>query len=419
MGPQVIYSPGAALTGSGVVYPGTGSPITNLYFAAPWLTTLSNTTRTQPALERASGFSPAQDVSLSSGSTLHPAAVQATPWNWAATGQVAEAFRVAGLARNQGSLLFAAATTHEVNEANTGTVFRSGDDGATWEPTMPITDAWWLDSILVSRDNTLLVGGTAYDAGDPDAIERGIIYRSTNNGDAWTLAAEWPGAMVVHALLQRANGTIVAGTGPNGLILVSHDDGQLWEPLGSPADASHIYALWETGDGALYAGGARSDGHAAIFRFVSDNWQSVGAISGIGAVYALIDEAGYLYAGVTTEAGAGQVIRSSNNGATWESLPGLPASKAVRALLSVSGTIYAGLDVGGGPYTSFVYKLPSGAAAWQPAGTLFMADAVYGFLRTPDGAVYAASGDTYGVVFRAASLEARQLYLPLILRDSP
>jgi photosystem II stability/assembly factor-like uncharacterized protein len=420
MGPQVIYSPGATATGSGVVYPGTGSPVTNLYFAAPWLTTSNHTTRVQPIAENSPDFNSERQLSPSSSSTLRPAAVQVTPSNWVATGQAPQAFRIASLVRNQEGLLFAAATTHEVNEANTGRVFRSGNDGAAWEPTMPIPDAWWLDSLLVSRSNTLLVGGTAYHASDLDAIERGIIYRSTNNGDTWSLVAEWPGATVVHALLQRANGQLVAATGPNGLILVSYDDGQHWEPLGPPASAGQIYALWETGDGTLYAGGARSDGHGVIFRFANNGWQNVGALSGVAAVYALIDQAGNLYAGVTTEAGAGQVIRSLNNGATWESLPGLPASKAVRALLSVSGTIYAGLDVGGGPYTTFVYKLPPGVATWQPAGTLFMADAVNGFLPTPGGAVYAASGDTYGVVFRAESLGARQLYLPLlVLRNSP
>jgi hypothetical protein len=419
IGPQVIYSPGATATGSGVVYPGTGSPITNLYFAAPWLTTSVSTASLQPISENMPDLNSDQHLNLPSSSTLPPEVGQATPSNWAATGQIGQAFRVASLARNQEGLLFAAATTREVNEANTGIVFRSGDNGASWESTMPITNAWWLDSLLVSRSNALLVGGTAYHASDPDAIERGIIYRSTNNGDTWSLAAEWPGVTVVHALLQRANGQLVAATGPNGLTLISYDDGQHWEPLGPPVEASHIYALRETGDGTLYAGGARSDGLGVIFRLVDNTWQNVGTPNGTATVYALIDQAGYLYAGVTTEVGASQIIRTLNNGATWESLPGLPASKAVRALVNVSATVYAGLDVGGGPYTTYVYKLPPGATAWQPAGALFMADTVYGFLQSPGGTLFAASGDTYGVVFRATLLETGLLYLPLVAHNSP
>jgi hypothetical protein len=415
IGPQVIYSPGAPVTGSGVVYPGSGSPITNLYFAAPWLTGTSSAV--QPVLESSPSATPVQIVDPAPNSTLNPAAAPALSPFWQTTGQLPKAFRIASLARNQAGLLFAAATTSAVNEANTGTVFRSANNGASWEPAQPIPNAWWLDSVLVSHANTLLVGGTAYSTSNPGGSEHGIIYRSTSNGDAWSLAIELQNETVVHTLLQRTNGQLVAGTGPNGEILVSDDDGQHWSPLGSPPSAAHIYALWETSSGVLYAGGARSDGHGVIYRLVNDGWQNVGTLSGIAAVYALTDQGGTLYAGVTTEAGAGQVIRLPNNGATWEAVPGLPPSKAVRALLSLSGVIYAGLDAGNGPYTTFVYRLPPGATAWQPAGTLFMADAVYSFLRMPDGKVYAASGNTYGVVFCATSLQSRQLYLPKIVRN--
>lgn len=413
MGPQVIYSPGATATGSGVVYPGTGSPINDLYFAAPWLTGV--TSSVQPMLDGSPGDMPVQKMSITPNSPLNPAAPALTPF-WTTTGELPEAFRIASLARNQTGLIFAAATTSAFNEANTGTIFRSADNGDTWEPTQPIPDAWWLDSVLVSNANTLLVGGTAYSTSSPGESEHGIIYRSTNNGDAWSPAIVLLYETVVHTLIQRLNGQLVAGTGPNGVILASDDDGQHWEPLGLPPSTTQIYALWETSSGELYAGGARSDGHGVIYHFVNDAWQDVGTLSGIAAVYALTDQDGTLYSGVVTEAGAGQVIRSPDNGATWETLPGLPTSQAVRALLNLDGTIYAGLDAGDGPYTTFVYQLPQGATTWQPAGMLFMADAVYSFLRMPDGKVYAASGDTYGVVFCTTSLESEKLYLPLILR---
>ena len=47
-----------------------------------------------------------------------------------------------------------------------------------------------------------------------------------------------------------------------------------------------------------------------------------------------------------------------------------------------------------------------------------MADGVYDLLLMPDGAAYAASGDTHGVIFRAAWLRTggQQVYLPLVLR---
>lgn len=411
-GPQIIYSPGAPVTGSGVVYPGTGSPITGLYFAAPWLT--SAALAAQPALDETSSAMPVQGLSPALNLPLNPTATAALPPFWGTTAQLPEAFRVASLARNQAGLIFAAATTSAVNEANTGTVFRSADSGASWEPTQSIPDAWWLDSLLVSQAGALLAGGTAYSPGVPGASEHGIIYRSTNNGDGWSPAIVLLNETVVHSMLQRASGQLLAGTGPNGVILTSGDDGQHWVPLGSPPSAGDIYALWETGSGVLYAGGARADGHGVIYQLVGNAWQDVGTLSGIAAVYSLTGQGSMLYAGVTTEAGAGQVIRTPNNGATWETLPGLPTSQAVRALLNLSGTIYAGLDAGNGPYNTSAYQLPPGATSWQPAGTFFMADAVYGFLRMPDGKVFAASGNTYGVVFWATSLGSGQLYLPTI-----
>jgi hypothetical protein len=412
IGPQIIYSPGAPVTGSGVVYPGTGSPITGLYFAAPWLT--SATSSVQPMLDESAAARPIQNLSPTLSLPLSQAAAPIIMPFWATTGELPKAFRVASLAHNQAGLIFAAATTSAVNAANTGTVFRSATDGASWEPTQPIPDAWWLDSVLVSHANTLLVGGVAYSPGIPGGSEHGIIYRSTNNGDAWSLAIELQNDTEVHTLLQRANGQLVAGTGPNGVILVSGDDGQHWAPLGTPPSTADINALWETSGGILYAGGACADGQGVIYQFVNNTWQDLGTLNGIAAVYALTDQDGKLYAGVTTQTGAGQVIRSPNNGATWETLLGLPTNQAVRALINLNGTIYTGLDAGNGPYNTAVFRLPRDASAWQPAGALFMADAVYGFLGSPNGKVYAASGDTYGVVFSAISLGSGQLYLPMI-----
>jgi hypothetical protein len=74
--------------------------------------------------------------------------------------------------------------------------------------------------------------------------------------------------------------------------------------------------------------------------------------------------------------------------------------------------------MGPGQFTSYVYGSADGGDTWWDAGYLFMADAVYDLVLMPDGAAYAASGDTHGVIFRAASLEAggRQAYLPLVLR---
>jgi len=268
MGPQVIYSPGVAATGSGVVYPGTGSPVTNLYFAAPWLT--STTSLAARSSAPSLPCPPSSSLPLSFAPPSAPGGQQsAAPLqetHWAFTGQVGRAFRVAGLAQHPDGTLYAAATTRAVDLANTGTIFRSGDGGTTWEPVPELPLAWWLDSILITDAGTLLAGGTLYEYHNPDAHAHGAIYRSDDGGEHWSVVGEWPDTGAVLALLQRTNGDIVAGAGPGGSTLVSFDDGEHWEPLGTPPGARRVHALLETAEGRLYAGGERTGGTGVIYR---------------------------------------------------------------------------------------------------------------------------------------------------------
>jgi hypothetical protein len=441
-GPQVIYSPGVAATGSGVVYAGTGSPLTDLYFAAPWLTP----TGSAAASSRGVVDEPQKPGFLALSAPAHPSenidssdqivpreknlvssqsATQTGLPHWAFTGQVGQAFRVAGLARHPDGALYAAATTSEVDSANTGTVFRSDDGGATWEPVPALPLAWWLDSILITDAGTLLVGGMMYDAADMDAVAHAAIYRSDDGGENWSVVAEWMDAGSVHTLLQRANGDLVASMGPGGFVLVSSDDGEHWEPGPTPPDAEHVYALMETADETLYAGGNRTGDSGAIYRFAGgDDWEVVTVLDNPAAVYALLQGAnGVLYAGVAFPDGIGRVLRSFDGGENWE--PSEPLGEngeciAVRALLEdPDQAVYAGVDVGDGRFTSYVYGSTDSGDTWLDAGFLFMAGTVHDLLLTPEGTAYAAGGDTYGVVYRAASLGVggHHVYLPIVMRN--
>jgi len=434
IGPQVIYSPGVAATGSGVVYPGTGSPVTNLYFAAPWLTSTTSLAARSPAPPPAPEwnadhrmgtdrsvavpYSPASSPALGGQQSAVPLQ---EPY-WAFTGRVGQAFRVAGLARHPDGTLYAAATTGDVDLANTGTVFRSGDGGRTWEPLPELPLAWWLDSILVTDAGTLLAGGTLYEYHNPDAHPHGAIYRSEDGGQHWSVVAERPDTGAVLALLQRANGDAVAGAGPGGTTLVSPDDGQTWQPLGTPPSARRVYALLETAEGSLYAGGERTGGTGAIYRLGSGGWETVEVLDNPAAVYALLeDDHQVLYAGVAFTDHTGRVLRSSNDGQDWEPSAPLGQSQAVRTLLEgPEGRLCAGVDMGPGPFTSYVYSSADGGQTWQDGGFLYMADAVYDLLLAPEDTIYAASGDTYGVIFRSelSGTGGYRVYLPLTLRNA-
>ena len=422
MGPQVIYSPGAEVTGSGVVYPGTGSPVTNLYFAAPWLTSTASTVVLSPVPSGGSTDKFTAQAAAPARSVHSQASTQTELPYWAFTGQVGQAFRVAGLARHPDGTLYAAATTRQVDLANTGTVFRSGDGGTTWEPVPALPLAWWLDSILITDGGTLLVGGMMYESHDPDRVPHAAIYRSDDGGGHWSVVVELPDAAIVHVLLQRANGDVVAGAGQGGIVLVSPDDGVNWQPLGTPPGARHVYALLETADDRLYAGGERTGGSGAIYRFVGgEEWEIVKVLDNPAAVYALLEDANQvLYAGVAFADHTGRVFRSFDGGQNWEPSAPLGESQAVRTLLEgPEGRLYAGVDVGPGAFTGYAYVSADAGATWQDAGYLFMADAVYDLLLTPGGAVYAASGDTYGVILRAESLGVggHTVYLPIVMRN--
>jgi len=434
--PQVIYSPGVTATGSGVVYAGSGSVLTNLYFAAPWLTATtgnamlawgpySGTVGDRPQrYEEGDHPQRREEDALAQAAApaefVRPQAPdQAELSYWAFTGQVGQAFRVAGLVRHPDGTLYAAATTSAVDSANTGTVFRSDDGGATWEPVPELPLAWWLDSILVTDAGTLLVGGTLYDFHNPDAHAHGSIYRSDDRGEHWSIVAERLDTGSVLALLQRANGDIVAGAGPGGITLVSPDDGVTWQPLGTPPGARHVHALLETAEGRLYAGGARTDGTGAIYRFVGgEEWETVKVLDNPAAVYALLEDASQvLYAGVAFADHTGRVFRSFDGGQNWEPSAPLGESQAVRTLLEgPEGRLYAGVDVGPGTFTSYVYASADGGETWQDGGFLYMADAAYDLLLTSEGAIYAASGDTYGVIFRTGSsgVGGHRVYLPCV-----
>jgi len=421
MGPQVIYSPGAPLPGSGAVYNGGGSPVTNLYFAAPWLS--APLTRAQLTTDAASERAPAAEARTASPSPRMNVEVNLP--NWAVTGPLGAAYRVAGLAQHPTGILFAAATTAEINERNTGAVFRSDDGGEHWGPVPRPEDAWWLDSILVTHEGTLLTGGMNYTPAARTVVVAepyATIQRSTDLGEQWTQAAAPSGATTVRALFQRANGDIIASVAPGARLLVSGDDGAHWEPMPTPPEAMAISAFYEAGDGTLYAGGAMVSGRAAVYRLDSDEWQLMGELAEAKAVHALAGAGEQIYAGVTGDDGKGYVYTSADRGQQWRASAAIGESQGVSALLvDPAGNLYAGLDMGAGNFTSYVYEQAetvrgANEEAWHPVGDLYQADAVRDLLLTPDGRLYAASGDVYGVVYYTTipMPPAHWLYLPVI-----
>jgi len=100
-----------------------------------------------------------------------------------------------------------------------GTILRSGDSGATWQPVAsPYKGSFFGGT--TTRDGAVLAFGL-----------RGRIYRSTDAGKTWTQVANASEASLMSASV-LADGAI-ALTGAAGTLLVSRDNGETFKPLAS------------------------------------------------------------------------------------------------------------------------------------------------------------------------------------------
>ena len=100
-----------------------------------------------------------------------------------------------------------------------GTILRSGDAGATWQPVAsPYKGSFFGGT--TTRDGAVLAFGL-----------RGRIYRSTDAGKTWTQVANASEASLMSASV-LADGAI-ALTGAAGTLLVSRDNGETFTPLAS------------------------------------------------------------------------------------------------------------------------------------------------------------------------------------------
>jgi len=123
-----------------------------------------------------------------------------------------------------------------------GTILRSLDGGASWEP-VPAPYEGSFFGLVPLADGQLLVHGL-----------RGRAFRSTNGGAGWQPVATPVPTLLMHGLRLR-NGLVVLA-GQSGNFFVSRDQGrtfELWRPGGSEGVAS----LFETADGSLLATGEK------------------------------------------------------------------------------------------------------------------------------------------------------------------
>lgn len=205
-------------------------------------------------------------------------------------------------------------------------IFKSSDDGASWE--RKGEDGVTVSAFIKLTNGDLLAG----------AIEG--FFRSTDDGETW----DWNGIDEdVRCLALTPSGVIIAGTTSTG-VLRSTDNGSTWNPSNQGLPSDYFLSSVVLPSGTVYLGSYTQG------LFVSTNdgsdWSSVPTVT--GSIRSLsISSIGTLLAG-----SEGQIFRSTDLGTTWTAVDVGENSALIRSILVAgTGTIIVG-TVDDGVYRS-------------------------------------------------------------------
>ena len=173
-------------------------------------------------------------------------------------------------------------------------LYRSSNNGAAWTEITNTLGAYPIADIVV--------------LGSDIFVTNGIVYRSTNNGDTWEETTSGI-TNAVSALAINGN-TIYAGS--NGQIFISTDHGVSWAAHGSfTAPNNFIESITSIGSNNLFAAG-----QFLVYRSTNNgaNWSS--ASSGLtgNSMESITAIGNTLFVG-----GYGGVFTSTNSGTSWTS----------------------------------------------------------------------------------------------------
>ncbi len=182
-------------------------------------------------------------------------------------------------------------------------VFKTVDDGATWEKKMNGMPTWFVQRIVMdARDRSTLYAATETD-----------VFRTTDGGEHWQPMGS--GLSQVLALLQvpRDPGVLIAAGEPGGIRRTT-DGGRTWSAARG-ADSSIIYTLRASGEGTrIYAAGWKTGIFVSTDR--GGTWRRVWDAPGIDAIYSLFvypDDDAHLLVGTVGQG----IFESTDGGASW------------------------------------------------------------------------------------------------------
>lgn len=154
-------------------------------------------------------------------------------------------------------------------------IFKSTDGGDTWEYAGNMEGAIWVSSIVESQDGIIYALAGCLEVVDSETLGIGKVFKSGDNGETWEETQELPkGEMCwVFALIQASDGTLYVGMGilesevelyPK--VFKSIDGGENWINTGPLGVWGHTFSLLETSDGTIYAGTGGQEG-GYVFKY--------------------------------------------------------------------------------------------------------------------------------------------------------
>jgi photosystem II stability/assembly factor-like uncharacterized protein len=317
---------------------------------------------------------------------------------WVTTGKLERAFVVTSLLHKSGGVLYAGAVVNFDERRNEGVVFRSVDEGETWERTSSLEGCWSVNTVFESSEGILFAGGLRIEG----EKSQGVVYESRDDGRNWHPVLIFPNGRVFD-LMQTTDGHLYAATGWNGLLFKSTNGGQKWLVEARFGEKVDIHSIVQASNGSIFVA-AKTPNGGQIMKLESGakKWVSTHGLKAVSAVYDLLEGNKRLYAGVEGE-DMGWIYQSGLDGLSWKQTQKLPDDKikAVHCLLQgQKGEIFAGAErVWGSGFTK-VFVTRTQGKRWEHLGeAIDLANTVYSLAKSND-TIYAATGNVYGNVYR-------------------
>jgi photosystem II stability/assembly factor-like uncharacterized protein len=188
----------------------------------------------------------------------------------------------------------------------------------------------------------------------------------------WHATADMDSAWYVHCLLQAADGSIYAGTGPYGKVYRTIDGGDSWEKTGVLRHAMKVYGLAQTSGGVIYAG---TYPHGDVYKTTTcgQSWTNCTDLFGATTVRGLWADADTVYAATfpSTDADLGFLYKTPDGGTTWNQLTPLP--HVVGGVISVTLTSRQTLLCGCYADSSVIYRSADRGVGWTRAALPYAA----------------------------------------------